>query len=71
MATIKKMACTAKKSAKVISLTAATAVCMGAQYANDPAAQAALKDILTEEGQFHTKLAHVVYTWDPFDGFCA
>ena len=71
MAKLVKMASAAKKSAKVISLTAATAVCMGAQYANDPAAQAALKDILTEEGQFHTKLAHIVYTWDPMDGFIA
>lgn len=66
-----KMASTAKKSAKVISLTAATAVCMGANYANDAAAQAALKDIMQEEGKWYAK-PHIVYTWDPYrDGFFA
>lgn len=67
---MKTMASTAKKSAKVISLTAATVVCMGAKFADDAAAQAALKDILQEDGEFYAKTT-VAYTWDPFDGFCA
>ena len=70
MAKFKNMASTAKKSAKVISLTAATVVCMGAEFATDAAAQAALKDILQEDGEFYTR-SYVAYTWDPFDGFCA
>ena len=66
----KAMASTAKKCAKRVSIAAAAAFCMGANYAGDAAAQEALKDILSSEGEYLDGTT-IAYTWNPFDGLVA
>ena len=72
MATIKTMASTAKKGAKLISLAAmTTAMCvnMGLSDEESAAAQAAMRDIAKDKGAGVAKA--IIVHMDPFDGFVA
>ena len=72
MATIKKMASTAKKSAKIVSLSAMTAIMctdLSITGTDADAAKAALADIASEFGTGSAK-AQIIHM-DPFGDFCA
>jgi hypothetical protein len=72
MATIKKMASTAKKSAKIVSLSAMTAIMcadLAITGADAEAAKAAMGDIAREFGTSNAK-AQIIHM-DPLGDFCA
>ena len=69
MKRIKKIASTAKKSAKIVSMTAAvTAMCanIGLSKSNADAAQAAFADMAEEFGE-----SAIIIEMNPFNGFIA
>ena len=65
MKATKKMASTAKKSAKIVSMAAAMAASMGLQGDDMKAAQCAFADMAQEYGHA------LIVSMDPFDGLIA
>ena len=66
MATIKTMASTAKKSAKIVSMAAAMAASMGLSGDDVKAAECAFADMADEWGE-HA----LIVSMNPFDGLIA
>lgn len=66
MATIKTMARTAKKSAKIVSMAAAMAASMGLSGDDVKAAECAFADMADEYGE-HA----LIVSMNPFDGLIA
>ena len=64
MANVKTMASTAKKSAKIVTMTAAMAASMHLSAEDAQAMQCAFADMAEEYGA-------IIIDINPFDGFCA